>query len=63
MNKTNPKTWSELLEAGYVIELSEEQIAIAKDKFRPDPAPFRYLTPEENLDKNNEMEKKLRGLK
>jgi hypothetical protein len=28
----HPKTWNELLDAGYVFELSEEQVAVARDR-------------------------------
>ena len=39
--KTSPKTWDALSKAGYVKELSDEQVAIAREKFNP-TRPFSY---------------------
>lgn len=36
------KEWDALLAAGYVVELSEEQIALARDRMRAPLRPFSY---------------------
>ena len=60
--KNQPKTWNELLDTGYVSELSEEQVAIAREKLNPTPD-FKFRTPDEDLEKSNAADAKLRGLK
>jgi hypothetical protein len=62
--KNQPNTWNELLEAGYVVELTEDQIAEFKLKTgQLDSRPFKYLTPQEAMEKSNDQEKALRGSK
>lgn len=61
MNK-QPKTWDELLDAGYVIELTEEQVAIARDRLNPDTRKFSYAD-NDHLKGGIEAEEKMRGVK
>lgn len=52
-----PKTWDELLDAGYVRELSEEEVAIFRLKTgQLDRGPFVYETPAEAMARSNEAE-------
>lgn len=44
---------------GYMLELTPEQVAIARERFNPTPA-FHYETPEENSARRHEIEKKMR---
>lgn len=55
-----PKTWPELLNAGYVVELTEEQIAIAKHKLNPLPD-FKFRTPDEDSENLHNREMQLRA--
>jgi hypothetical protein len=56
-----PKTWNELLDASYVVELTEEQVAIFKLKTgQLDERLFKYMTPEESMAASNDKEAKLR---
>ncbi len=54
-----PKTWDELLDAGYVVELTEEQVAIARDKFNPRPD-WKPRTPEQDSEFLHEREQRTR---
>lgn len=65
MNKINktPKTWNELLDAGYVVELTEEQIAIAKDKLNGDKRRAFSYANNDHLTAGIEAEEKMRARK
>lgn len=59
MNKTQPKTWSELLEAGYVVPLTEEQIGIARHALNPRPD-WTPRTPEQDSEALHDAERQTR---
>jgi hypothetical protein len=60
--QNEPKTWDELKAAGDVIELTEEQVAIARDLFNPRPV-LKPRTPEQDSEVLHANEARMRGLK
>lgn len=54
-----PKTWEELLTAGYVVELTEEQVASFKDRTGVQPRPFSYAD-NDHIKAGQEAEEKMR---
>lgn len=59
----HPKTWDELLDAGYVFELSEEQVAIARDRLCVDKRrEFSYANGD-NIRLGVEAEEKMQATK
>ncbi len=55
------ENWDELLNAGYLTELTEEQIGIAKHKLNPTPD-WEFRGPEGDMDASHALEAKMRGL-
>lgn len=57
-----PKTWNELLDAGYVVELDECQVAEFRLKTgQLDRPKFKYLTPHGAMEASNDAEAKTRA--
>lgn len=57
-----PKTWNELLDAGYVVELTEDQLTDYRIKMMDDQRPFSYKN-DDHLKSAQENELRMRGKK